>query len=171
MKYYLLFIAFCIGVSATAQNKLVFINVDNSETITISQKDLVKFSYAGYMGQQQELEGTVSAIGDSSIQISPPKKFLKKKGAEQSILIRDITGFRRFSNFRPTAEIIYGVAGVGITGAVAAIISEASVPTALTFLSAAGTQAVTSALKNAIFPKKINYHLDKGWSMDVIADK
>lgn len=171
MRYYLLLIAFCINISATAQNKLVFINVDNGETITVSQKDLVKLSYAGYMGQPQEMEGTVSAIKDSIIHILPPKKFLKKKGPEQTILIQDITGFRRFSNFRPTARIIYGIAGVAITGAVAAIISDASVPTALTFLSAAGTQAVTSALEIAIFPNQIKNHLDRGWSMEVKPDQ
>ena len=171
MKYFLLFLFICLTFSATAQYTLVFTNADSSETVMVSQKDLVRLSYEGYMEQQQQVEGMVSAINDSSINISPPKRFLRKRVPEQTILIRDITGFRRFSKFRPTGEIIYAIAGVGITGAVAAVISEASVPTALTFLSAAGTQTVTTALKNVIFPNRIKNLLDKGWSMRLTQDK
>lgn len=96
MKYYLLFIAFCITFSATAQNELVFINADSSETITVSQKDLVRLSYAGYMGQPQEMEGTVSVINDSSIHISPPRKFLKKKADRAN---HTYSGYHRFQAF------------------------------------------------------------------------
>jgi hypothetical protein len=63
------------------------------------------------------------------------------------------------------------VAGVGITGTVASIISNASVPTALTFLSAAGTQTVTTALKNVFFSSRVKNHLAKGWTMHLVQDQ
>ena len=89
----------------------------------------------------------------------------------QTILIRDITGFRRYTKLRPTAEIIYAVASVGITGAIAGIISNASKSTAVIILSSAATATVTTSLKNVIFSHRIKNYLAKGWTMRLIQDQ
>lgn len=166
MKPFLILTLVCLSFCANAQNKLVFTNTtDTSKTVTVKQKDLARLAYNGYMKQAQEVEGYVANVTDSSITLSPRKKLFKKQQLGQTILIRDITGFKRYASFRPAAETIYSIAGVGITGAVSAIISKASVPVALTFLSAAGTQTVTMAIKKVFFPSKIKNHLGSGWTM------
>lgn len=168
MKSLLFILCMFIAFSVQAQYKLVFRNADSSKTTTIEQKDLTRLSYNGYMNQPQEAEGVVSALTDSSISLSPHRRFLQKRPIMQTILTRDITGFRLYSKFRPTAEIIYSVAAVGITGAVAGIISSGSSSTVLIILSSAATAAVTTALKNTIFSHRIKNHLTNSWTMQLV---
>ena len=159
----------CAGmcISSFAQNKLIFTNVSNNQTIFVKAKDLTRLSFKGYRSQIQEIEGVVSSINDSAITFSATKRFLKKRQPEQSILIRDITGFRKYSRFRPAGEIIYAVASVGITGGVSAALSSSNSSAAATFISAAATQAVTTALKNLVLSKKIKSHLQDDWTMQL----
>jgi hypothetical protein len=79
MKTFFLTIAICWSVLLPAQQKLVFTKTDSSAVVIIKIKDLVKLSYNGYMQQQQESEGRVSDLTDSSITIVPRRKFLQKK--------------------------------------------------------------------------------------------
>jgi hypothetical protein len=170
MKFILFSFFICITFSLQAQNRLVFTNSDSSQKVTVKQHDLIRLGYDGYMNQPQESEGNVSAITDSSISLSPRKKFLAKRAAGQTILVRDVTGFRKYSKFRPAAEIIYGVLSVGITGAIAAIISSSSKSTVAILLSTAATGAVTTALKNAVFSHKIKDKLANGWTLRLMND-
>ena len=171
MKSLLLSFFLIVSISTHAQYSLVFVKADSSKIITIKQGDLARMGYNGYIGQPQEAEGNVSVITDSSVTLSPRKKFLQKKLASQTILIRDITGFRKFSGFRPAGEIIYAIAGVGITGGVAGIISNASTSTIAILLSTAATAAITTALKNIIFSHKIKNHLGKDWTIHLSPGK
>lgn len=147
-----------------AQQQIIFTKSDSS-IITIRQNDLVKLAYNGYMQQPQEAEGIVTAINDSTITLAPRKKLFKKSKAAQTLYVRDITGFRQYSKFRPAGEIIYGIVGVGITGTVTAIIGGVSIPGILSFLSGGAVVAVTAALKNAVLPTQIKHYLKNGWSM------
>ena len=167
MKYILLLLCAGICSPSFAQNKLIFTNVSSNETISVKAKDLTRLSFKGYRSQIQEIEGVVSLISDSSISFSAAKRFLRKRQPAQSILIRDINGFRKYSRFRPAAEIIYSVVSVGITGGVSAALGNSNSSSGATFLSAAATQAVTTALKNVILSKRINNHLQDGWSMQL----
>lgn len=150
-----------------AQQKIVFTNADSSKTIVVNQNDLVRIAYAGYMLQPQEAEGKVAVLNDSSITLAPRKKLFKKKAPSQTIMIRDITGFRRYSNFRPAGEIIYGIVGIGITGTITTVIGSVSIPAALGFASGAATGILTSGLKNVFFSTKIKNNLNDGWTMQV----
>jgi hypothetical protein len=170
MKHLLFFVLICIAFSTQAQYKLVFNNADNSKTIIVKQKDLTRLSYDGYMHQPQEVEGNVSAITDSSISLSPHKKFLQKREPVQTVLIRDISGFRRYSKFRPGTQIIYAVASVGVTGAVSALISDVSTSFIAVLLSSAATGAVTTSMNSVFFNHKIKNYLAKGWSMRLVQD-
>jgi hypothetical protein len=171
MKSILFIFVLLIAFTTQAQNKIAFTKNDSSKTITIKQKDLARLRFNGYMNQPQEVEGYVSAITDSSISLAPRKKFLQKRPAPQTILINDITGFRQYSKFRPAAEIIYSVLGVGITGAVSAIVSKGSTSTITTILSTAATGAVTTSLKNVIFSHKIKNNLAKGWTTHLLQNQ
>lgn len=86
----------------------------------------------------------------------------------QTVYLKDITGFRKYSKFRPTGEIIYSVVSVGITGAISAIISKANVSPALNFVTAAGTSAVTGVMKNEFFSSKIKNQIGKDWSLRLL---
>jgi hypothetical protein len=167
MKQFLLFLTLIITFQLQAQNKLVFTKSDSSKVFTVKQNDLVKLSYYGYLKQTQQAEGKVTDLTDSSITLTPRKRFLQKTKLVQTILLKDINGFKRYSNFRPAGQIIYGIVGVGITGTVTAIIANANVPTAASFFSAAATQTLTTAIKNVFFPSKIKNFLNKGWTMQL----
>lgn len=167
MKVFLFFMLLFGCITARAQNKVVFTKADSSNVVTIRQNDLVRLAYNGYLKQPQEAEGIVTAINDSTITLSPRKKLFKKSKAGQTLYIRDITGFRLYSKFRPAGEIIYGIVGVGITGTVTAIIGGVSIPAILSFLSGGATLAVTTALKNIVLSNKIKNRLSNGWSMQL----
>ncbi len=167
MKWLYLLLLVVLSLPANAQKEIVFSLADSSKNITVKTKDFVKLSYNGYMSQPQETEGVVSAITDSSITISPRKKLFSKAKPSQNLMIKDITGFRRYSKFRAPGEIIYGIVSIGITGTITAIISSASVPASLSFLSAAGTQTITTAMKNIFFSSKIKNHLQNGWQLKI----
>jgi hypothetical protein len=167
MKALLFSIALFISLSIQAQNKVVFTKADSSSIVTIKQNDLVRLAYNGYLKQPQEAEGIVTAINDSTITLSPRKKLFKKSKVGQTLYIRDITGFRLYSKFRPAGEIIYGIVGIGITGTVTAIIGGVSIPAILSFLSGGATLAVTTALKNIVLSNKIKNKLQNGWTMQL----
>ncbi len=169
MKSILLLLIICISFSLQAQVQLVFSKVDSSKTIIVKMKDLVRFSYSGYMQQAQEIEGRVSVLNDSTITLAPRKKILQRAMPSQTISIKDITGFRKYSNFRPASEIIYAVAGVGIAGTASALVSNANLSPALSFVSAAVTQTLTSGLHNAVLSSKIKNRLNEGWIMTLQA--
>ena len=165
MKWLYLLLLVSLTITAKAQKEIVFSLADSSKIVTVKTKDFVKLSYNGYMSQPQETEGVVSAINDSSITISPRKKLFSKAKPSQNLMVKDITGFRRYSKFRAPGEVIYGIVSIGITGTITAIISSASVPASLSFLSAAGTQTVTTAMKNIFFSSRIKNHLKNGWQI------
>lgn len=169
MRSFLLIIPILFAFAVNAQNKVVFTKADSSSIVTIKQKDLVRLAYNGYLKQPQEAEGIVTGINDSTITLSPRKKLFKKNKEAQTLYIRDITGFRLYSKFRPAGEIIYGIVGVGITGTVTAIIGGVSIPAIVSFLSGGATLAVTTALKNIVLSNKIKNNLKDGWNMQVLA--
>jgi hypothetical protein len=171
MKYSLMLLFICVTLLVNAQQKIVFTNADSSKTISIKQKDLVRLVYNGYMQQPQQAEGFVSALNDSTITLSPRKRLLQKRMPAQTLFIKDITGFRRYSKFRPAAEIIYAFVGIGIAGTATAIVSKANLSTILGFAAAAGTAVVTTGLRNAFFSSKIKNSLNNGWSMQLLPAK
>ena len=122
MKNVFLVLSFCFYFSAVAQHKIVFSKTDSSANVEVELKDNVKLSYSGYMGQPQEAEGIVTLLNDSIISLTPRKKLLQKKQPAQTLYVRDISGFRKYSSFRPAGEIIYGVVGIGIAGTVTTIV-------------------------------------------------
>lgn len=167
MRPLLTIITLCFCLSSNAQNKIVFTKADSSSIITIKQNDLVRLAYNGYLKQPQEAEGIVTAINDTTITLSARKKLFRKSKAGQTLYIRDITGFRLYSKFRPAGEIIYGIVGIGITGTVTAIIGSVSIPAVLSFLSGGAVLAVTTALKNVVLSNIIKNNLNQGWSMQL----
>jgi hypothetical protein len=167
MKSFLMLLFIYVTFTVNAQQKIVFTNADSSKTVTVKQKDLVRLAYYGYMKQPQEADGIVTALNDSTITLSPRKKFLQKAMPSQTLFIKDITGFRRYSKFRPAGEIIYAFVGIGLAGTATAIVSNANLSTLLSFAAAAGTSIVTSGLKNAFFSSKIKNTLSNGWTMEL----
>ena len=85
MKSILLLLIICISFSLQAQVQLVFSKVDSSKTIIVKMKDLVRFSYNGYMQQAQEIEGRVTALNDTLITLSPRRKLLQQSASAQTI--------------------------------------------------------------------------------------
>jgi hypothetical protein len=164
--FVILFAAICINLNA--QQQITFTKAESSKTVIIKEKDLVRLSFKGYMNQQQVMEGYVSSVTDSSITLAPRKKLFQKIMGAQTIMLKDISGFKRFSKFRPAGEIIYGVAGVGLNGTIAAVASNANLTGAAGFAATAGTSIVTGVVKNLFLPKKIKYFLKDGWQMKLV---
>jgi hypothetical protein len=170
MKTRILILLICSSFYTQAQ-QIVFSKADSSKTIVVKLKDIVRFSYNGYMQQPQEIEGRISTLNDSTVTLAPRKKILQRALSSQTIFIKDITGFRKYSRFRPASEIIYTVAGVGITGTAAALVSNANLSPALSFISAAATQTLTSGLRNIVLSSTIKNRINDGWIMQLQAVK
>ncbi len=168
MKPFVILLFICVTITVNAQQKIVFTNADSSKSITVKHKDLVRLAYNGYMQQPQQAEGFVTALNDSTITLSPRKRLLQKRMPDQTLFIKDISGFRRYSKFRPAAEIIYAIVGIGIAGTATAIVSKANLSTILGFAAAAGTAIVTTGLRTAFFSSKIKNSLHNGWAMQLL---
>jgi hypothetical protein len=170
MRLIILMLILTFSLSVQSQQKIVFTNTETGKTVTVKPNNLLKLSFNGYLQQQQTAEGKVSAITDSSVTLSPRKKIFQKLRGAQTVMLKDITGFKRYSNFRPAGEIIYGILSVGAAGTVTAVIASADVSTALSFLTTAATSTLTLAVRNVFLPTKIKNHLDKGWTMQLLPD-
>jgi hypothetical protein len=170
MRLFILMLSLTFSLSVLSQQKIVFTNAESEKSVTVKQNNLLKLSFNGYLGKQQTAEGKVTGITDSSITLNPRKKKLQRLYGDQTVLLKDITGFKRYSNFRPTGEIIYGILSVGAAGTVTAVIASANVPTALSFLTTAATSTLTLAVRNVFLPNKIKNHFDKGWTMQLLPD-
>jgi hypothetical protein len=168
MKHLLTLVIICISVTIQAQHHLVFTNADSSKKITVKEKDLVKLAFTGYLSQPQIAEGFVANINDTTITLAPRKKLLAPKAMGQTLYIKDIIGFKRYSKFRQAGEIIYGVVGIGIAGTVTAIIGNANLPSAASFATAAATSIVVGALRGAVLPTKIKHKMSDGWQLSLI---
>ncbi len=169
MKYLFLAILVTSSIATHAQNQLVFTRLDTTKAIVLQPGDLVRLGFNGYMKQAQEADGKVTAVTDSTVTVAGRKRFLQKPVPAQTILINDITGFRKFSKARPAAEIIYGIVGIGITGTVAGVLSSRTSSKAGIILSTAATAAVTTALKNLLFPRKIKNHVPANWNVQSVS--
>jgi hypothetical protein len=170
MRLIILILSLTCSLSARSQQKIVFTNAESGKSVTVKQSNLLKLSFTGYLEQQQTAEGKVSAITDSSVTLSPRKKIFQKLRGAQTVMLKDVTGFKRYSNFRPAGEIIYGILSVGAAGTVTAVIASANVPTALSFLTTAATSTLTLAVKNVFLPTKVKNHLNEGWTMQLLPD-
>jgi hypothetical protein len=168
MKHLLILIVMCISIATQAQQQLIFTNTDSSKKITVKPKDLVKLAFTGYFGQPQMAEGFVTNINDSTISLAPRKKLLAPKAMGQTIYIKDIIGFKRYSKFRQAGEIIYGIVGIGIAGTVTAIVGNANLPSAASFATAAGTSIIVGTIKSAVLPTKIKYKMSDGWQLHLM---
>jgi hypothetical protein len=155
MRLIIVILIITYSVTVEAQQKIVFTKTETGKTVTVKLNNLLKLSFIGYLKQQQTAEGKVSAITDSSVTLSPRKKIFQKLKGAQTVMLKDVTGFKRYSNFRPAGEIIYGILSVGATGTVTAVIASANVPTALSFLTTAATSTLTLAVRNVFLPNKI----------------
>ena len=145
--------------------------IDSSKTVVIKLKDLVRLSFNGYFEQQQEIEGRVTSLNDSTITLTPRKKILQIAQPSQVIFIKDITGFRKYSKFRPASEIIYSFVGIGFAGTASAIVSNANLSPIVSFAAAAGSQILTTGLRNAVLSSKIKNRLNNGWTMNLQPSK
>jgi hypothetical protein len=170
MRLLIVILIITFNVTVEAQQKIVFTKTETGKTVTVKPNNLLKLSFTGYLKQQQTAEGKVSAITDSSVTLSPRKKIFQKLRGAQTVMLKDVTGFKRYSNFRPAGEIIYGILSVGAAGTVTAVIASANVPTALSFITTAATSTLTLAVRNVFLPNKIKNHLDKGWTIQLLPD-
>ncbi len=93
-----------LSISCIAQQSLLFSNINTKKEVLIQSGDLVKFSYNGYLGQREVKSGVVMDIRDSVVEIiSTVSSGRITMGATETrfILVKDITGFRKFHRSRP----------------------------------------------------------------------
>jgi hypothetical protein len=167
MKLFISLVLVLFTINLKAQSQLSFSKTDSSKTINIKLKDLVRLSFNGYIMQEQEIEGRVTSLNDSTITLTPRKKILQNAQSAKTIFLKDITGFRKYSNFRPASEIIYSIVGIGIAGSAAAIVSKANLSPIISFASAAGTQILSTGLKNSVISSRVKNRLNNRWVMNL----
>ena len=92
-----------LALASVAQKSLLFTNTKTKQEILVIEGDVIKFSYNGYLNQQEDHYGHVLSIKDSVIEMSTPvaSLFVKRDEKTRYINVKDITGFRKFHRSRP----------------------------------------------------------------------
>ncbi|MCV9388895.1 hypothetical protein [Reichenbachiella ulvae] len=165
MRIALTFLLVLSGSALMAQKKLVFQNDQLGETIEVKEGDYLKLRYKGYLDQEAEVENYVSEISDIAIHYIQPTK---KEGLmdNRTIMLGDITGFRRMSKMRPFLVPLTSV-GVGV-GIYYTISANNSLNETEQLLYSLGASIGTSLLINRIFKTDIKLKMSDGWYIRVV---
>ncbi len=157
MQRYITLIIFITSavLFSKAQQKMVFTNAVSKKEVTIKQQDVVKLLYQGYLGQIQEVYGTVELITDSFIRFEN----------NWNVMVKDIIGFRKFSRYRNILQpAIQIVTLVGVIIAIPTIINNNPQFTGGQRLGISfGIGAVASLLNRMLFPSKVKKFMIDGW--------
>ena len=92
-----------LALVSVAQKSLLFSNKKTKQELLVTEGDVIKLSYNGYLKQHEDHYGHVLSIRDSLIEMSTPvaSLFVKRDDKTHFINIKDITGFRKFHRSRP----------------------------------------------------------------------
>lgn len=170
-------IVFCIFLLVLAlpvfsQRGILFTNKVNQREILVREGDLVKFSYNGYLGQKEVKSGVVLSIQDSIVGIISTVssgKFSTGATETRYILVRDLTGFRKFRRSRPYLMTLSNVAiTVGTVLLFYAIDKNTDMTFAEKFGLSVGTGLVTTIIVRAAFPERIKNRIGEEWEVRVL---
>jgi hypothetical protein len=162
---------FLLIMTCWAQHSLIFSNKSTKKEILIQSGDLVKFSYKGYLGQTEIKSGIVMGVQDSVVEITGPVSGRLSLGATETrfILIKDITGFRKFHRSKP---FLTALSNIAITAGSIYMFYTIDKKTNLSFGEkfglSVGTGLLTTFIVRAMFPERIKYRIGTDWMITVM---
>lgn len=127
---------------------------------------VVKLQYTGYQGQVQEFKGRIIYVDSQFLELE--NMALRNKQSFR-IAISDILGFRPYSTLR---QIGKSALELGLVGGNLVLYSTVVAPLALAPVAAAGISIgvalVSYGVVKLVFPDKIKYTKQDGWSFRVV---
>lgn len=147
-----------------AQHYLRFYNEFLQQEVIIRPGDVVKFEYAGYLGQPEALENRVIQISSNAIVLGQTSFGYLVPETRRTILLEDITGFRKFIRARYTlkslAQIGSAVASIFL---LRQVINRDKLSNTQDILLTLGVGVSTTILVESLFPKKVKRKMAEGW--------
>jgi hypothetical protein len=138
----------------------------------IKEGDFVRFSYKGYIGQNEIKTGVVFSIQDSLIElISTVSSGRISMGATENrfIYIKDITGFRKFHRSRP---YLMALSNIAITVGSILLYYSIDKKTNLRFGEklglSIGTGLLSTIIVRGMFPERIKNKVGDIWEVRVL---
>lgn len=166
----LLFCLFYMSLStdSIAQHHLIFYNDSTAQTVDISPGDIIKLEYRGYLSQPEAIEKRVIQVrqdavilGQTAFGYADPKTF-------RTVLLHDITGFRKFSRLRYTLKAAAQIGtAVGSVILFRKVIDRSKLSGTGDILLSLGVGIGSTLLIEALFPKRVKYRTQNGWEYRV----
>ena len=170
--FYLFFFLLLTSFPAFCQNALKFTHLGTGEEVIIKEGDMVKLSYSGYLNQPELEENRVFMITPIDIHLSQMAFGQVVPQTQRTVLLNDITGFRRFFKYRTQLKTTLQLAStVSIILLYPEIVDREKLTRTEDILISLGVSIGVSLIIEAFFPKKIRHRVSDGWQYEFITGK
>jgi hypothetical protein len=161
-----------LSLSCMAQQGILFSNKNTKKEVLVKSGDLVKFSYKGYLGQHEVKSGVVMDIQDSVVElISTLSSGKISLGTTETrfILIKDITGFRKFHRSRPYLMTLSSVAiTIGSIYLYYVVDKRTNLNFGEKFGLSLGSGIFSTLVVRGFFPERIKNKIGDAWEVKVL---
>lgn len=165
-----LFCLFYMGfpIASFAQHHLVFYNDSTEQIVEIRPRDIIKLEYRGYLSQPEVIENRVIEVkqealilGQTAFGYAVPETF-------RTVLLNDITGFRKFSRLRYTLKAAAQIGtAVGSIILFREVIDRSKLSGTGDILLSLGVGIGSTLLIESLFPKRVKNRKQDGWEYRV----
>jgi hypothetical protein len=155
--------------AALAQHQLVFVNKTTGEVVRMHEGNKAALLYTGYNNQQEFIREIITEITDSTITLGcvgktdrpgkRPNKICK------TLLIKDITGFRKMSAGRLLAKSALSIASVFGSFYLLRTLYSTNMASGYSILASVGIGIAIIELNEKIFPENIKHYTEDNWSV------
>lgn len=153
---------------ALSQNYLRFYNDSLQQEVIIRLGDVAKFEYSGYLRQPEALENRVIQIGSNAIVLGQSFFGYAVPEARRTILLNDITGFRKFSRLRYTLKATAQIgSAIGSIILFRKVIDRSKLSSTGDVLLTLGVGIGSTILVESLFPKNVKKKMREGWRYEV----
>lgn len=168
LLFFLLMLLAGCPEAAYAQRFIRFFNDSLDKEVILQRGDVVKFEYRGYLGQPEALENRVIQLGGNAIVLGQTAFGYPVAGTQRTILLEDITGFRRFVRARYTLRAVARVGSlVGSFILFRRVIDRSRLSDTQDILLTLGVGFGTTILVDSLFPKKVKKRMSEGWRYEI----
>lgn len=158
-----------LSASVFAQNAIKFTNSLTGEEVIIKEGDFAKFSYSGYLNQPEIVEKRIFRITPIEVHTAQMAFGQIDPKTQRSVLLSDITGFRRYFKYRPQLKTSLQLAStVGIILLYPKVIDRDKLARTEDILLSLGVSIGVSLIIEAVFPKKIKNRMSQGWQYEYV---
>ncbi len=158
----------CLLTKSLAQQYLVFYNDATGQLVQIRTRDVIKLEYSGYLSQPEMLENKVIRIKQDTLVLGRTVFGYADPKTLRTVLLQDVTGFRRFSRLRYTLKTTAQIGtAVGSFFLFRQVINRRQLSGTTDVLLSLGVGIGSALLIEVLFPKRIKHHMKNGWEYRV----